>query len=135
VYAKAPFGGPEQTLSDLGRYTHRVAISNPRLLDVPEDQIRFTWRNRQQGDRSEVAPLDAHTFIQRFLSHILPSGFVRIRPVAGEPLPSLYLALMPPGVGTSGPATSARAKERGPVDAAVDRDRHHALAGVGSPAS
>lgn len=79
VYAKAPFGGPEQTLSYLGRYTHRVAISNHRLLDMQGDQIRFTFRNRQQGDRMETAQLDAHTFIKRFLRHVLPSGFVRVR--------------------------------------------------------
>ena len=79
VYAKAPFGGPQQTLRYLGRYTHRVAISNHRLLDIQGDQIRFTFRNRQQGDRSDVLQLDAHTFIKRFLSHVLPSGFVRIR--------------------------------------------------------
>jgi Putative transposase/Transposase zinc-binding domain len=79
VYAKAPFGSPEQTLSYLGRYTHRVAISNHRLLDLQGDQIRFTWRNRQRGDRSEIAQLHAHAFIKRFLMHVLPSGFVRIR--------------------------------------------------------
>jgi hypothetical protein len=73
------FGGPEQTLSYLGRYTHRVAMSNHRLLDLQGDQIRFTWRNRQHGDRSEIAQLHAHTFIKRFLMHVLPSGFVRIR--------------------------------------------------------
>jgi hypothetical protein len=79
VYAKPPFGGPEQTLSYLGRYTHRVAISNHRLLDMRGDQIRFTFRNRQQGDRLEVAQLEAHTWIERFLRHVLPSGFVRVR--------------------------------------------------------
>lgn len=79
VYAKPPFGGPEPTLSYLGRYTHRVAISNYRLLDLQGDQVRFTFRNRQQGDRVEVAQLEAHTFIQRFLLHVLPSGFMRIR--------------------------------------------------------
>jgi hypothetical protein len=79
VYAKPPFGGPEQTLSYLGRYTHRVAISNHRLLDLQGDQIRFTFRNRKHGDRSEIAQLHAHTFIERFLMHVLPSGFVRIR--------------------------------------------------------
>jgi len=79
VDAKAPFGGPEPTLSYLGRYTQRVAISNHRLLDIQGDQIRFTFRNRQQGDRSDIAQLDAHTFIKRFLRHILPSGFVRVR--------------------------------------------------------
>jgi hypothetical protein len=87
VYAKPPFGGPEQkvsstpnmTLSYLGRYTHRVAIANHRLLDLQEDQIRFTFRNRQKGDRVEIAQLEAHAFIKRFLLHILPSGFVRVR--------------------------------------------------------
>jgi hypothetical protein len=79
VYAKPPFGGPEQTLSYLGRYTHRVAISNHRLLDMKGDRVRFTFRNRQHGDRLEVAQLEAHTFIQRFLRHVLPSSFIRIR--------------------------------------------------------
>ncbi len=79
VYAKPPFGGPEQTLQYLGRYTHRVAISNHRLIDVQGDQVRFTFRNRQQGDRLEVAQLEADTWIERFLRHVLPSGFVRIR--------------------------------------------------------
>jgi hypothetical protein len=66
-------------LSYLGRYTHRVAISNHRLLDLQGDQIRFTFRNRRQGDRVQVAQLQAHTFIKRFLLHILPAGFMRIR--------------------------------------------------------
>jgi hypothetical protein len=79
VYAKPPFGGPEQTLSYLGRYTHRVAISNHRLLDMQGDQVRFTFRNRQKGDRLEVAQLEAHVWIKRFLLHVLPSGFVRVR--------------------------------------------------------
>jgi Putative transposase len=70
VYAKPPCGGPEQTLSYLGRYTHRVAIANHRLLDLQAEQIRVTFRNRQQGDRLEVAQLEAHTFIQRFLMHV-----------------------------------------------------------------
>jgi hypothetical protein len=77
VYAKPPFGGPEQTLSYLGRYTHRVAISNHRLLDMQGDQVRFTFRNRQQGDRLEVEQLEAHTFIKRFLLHVLPAGFMQ----------------------------------------------------------
>jgi hypothetical protein len=79
VYAKPPFGGPEQTLRYLGRYTHRVAISNHRLLDIEGDWVRFTFRNRRQGDRVELAQLEAHTFIKRFLMHVLPSGFMRIR--------------------------------------------------------
>jgi len=79
VYAKAPFGSAERTLDYLGRYTHRVAISNHRLLDMQGDRVRFTFRNRQHGDRLEIEELHAHTFIQRFLMHVLPSGFVRIR--------------------------------------------------------
>jgi hypothetical protein len=79
VYAKAPFDSAQRTLDYLGRYTHRVAISNHRLIDMQGDQIRFTFRNRQQGDRLEIEPLHVHTFIQRFLMHVLPSGFVRIR--------------------------------------------------------
>jgi hypothetical protein len=79
VYAKPPFGGPEHTLRYLGRYTHRVAISNHRLLAMQGDHVRFTFRNRGQGDRVEVAQLEAHTFIKRFLRHVLPSGFVRVR--------------------------------------------------------
>lgn len=79
VYAKPPFGGPEQTLSYLGRYTHRVAMSNHRLLGIDGDQIRFTFRNHRQGDRVEATQLEAHTFIKRFLMHVLPSGFMRIR--------------------------------------------------------
>lgn len=79
VYAKPPFGPPGQTLSYLGRYTHRVAISNHRLLDLQGDQIRFAFRNRRQGDSVQVAQLHAHAFIKRFLLHILPSGFMRIR--------------------------------------------------------
>jgi hypothetical protein len=77
VYAKAPFGSAERTLNYLGRYTHRVAISNHRLLDMQGDQIRFTFRNHQQGDCSEIEQLHAHTFIQQFLMHVLPSGFMQ----------------------------------------------------------
>jgi hypothetical protein len=79
VYAKASFGSAERTLDYLGRYTHRVAISNHHLLDMQGDQVRFTFRNRQQGDRLEIEQLHAHTFIKRFLMPVLPSGFVRIR--------------------------------------------------------
>jgi hypothetical protein len=70
-------------LNDLGRYTHRVAISTYRLLDLQGDQVRFTFRNRQQGDRLEVAQLEAHTFIQRFLLHVVPSGFMQFPRLCG----------------------------------------------------
>ena len=80
VYSKRPFGGPEKVLDYLGRYTHRVAISNHRLLDVSEAKVTFKWRNyRSRGNRERTMTLDAHEFIRRFLLHTLPLGFVRIR--------------------------------------------------------
>ncbi len=79
VYTKAPFNGPQQTLHYLGRYTHRVAISNHCLVKLSNGRVHFTYRNRKQGDRTQMTQLDAHVFIQRLLWHILPLGFVRIR--------------------------------------------------------
>jgi hypothetical protein len=79
VYAKRPFKGPQQVLEYIGRYTHRVAISNHRIVEVRDGQVRFTYRNRKQGDRLQTMALAAHTFIQRFLWHLLPTGFVRLR--------------------------------------------------------
>jgi len=79
VYAKAPFAGPAQVVDYIGRYTHRVAITNTRLLDVHDGQICFTYRNRRAGDRLEQMTVDAHTFLRRFLLHVLPTGFVRLR--------------------------------------------------------
>jgi hypothetical protein len=79
VYAKRPFNGPEQVIDYIGRYTHRVAISNHRIVEVRDGQVRFTYRNRKKGDQLETLELTAHAFIQRFLFHFLPSGFVRIR--------------------------------------------------------
>jgi predicted Zn-ribbon and HTH transcriptional regulator len=79
VYAKRPFKGPEHVIEYIGRYTHRVAIANHRIVDVRDGQVRFTYRNRQKGDQLQTLELSAHAFIQRFLLHILPLGFVRIR--------------------------------------------------------
>jgi hypothetical protein len=79
VYAKAPFGGPEQVLDYVGRYTHRVAISNNRLLDIDNDQIRFRWKDYRHGDQVKTMTLTSEEFIRRFLLHVLPSGFRRIR--------------------------------------------------------
>jgi hypothetical protein len=79
VYAKRPFQGPEPVIEYLGRYTHRVAIANHRLGDIRAGQVRFTSRNRHQGEQLQTLTLLAHAFIQRFLLHILPTGFVRIR--------------------------------------------------------
>ena len=79
VYAKRPFGGPEQVLSYLGRYTHRVAISNNRLLDIDNGKVTFSWKDYRGHDRQKIMTLDADEFIRRFLLHVLPDGFQRIR--------------------------------------------------------
>jgi hypothetical protein len=79
VYAKPPFGGPEQVLRYLARYTHRVAISNGRLLGLEEGHVRFRWRDSQHDNQIKEASVDAVEFIRRFLLHVLPSGFVKIR--------------------------------------------------------
>jgi hypothetical protein len=79
VYCKPPFAGPEKLLDYLGRYTHRVAISNNRLLSAEGGHVRFHWRDRADSDRRKIAVLPAGEFIQRFLQHVLPDGFMRIR--------------------------------------------------------
>lgn len=79
VYAKQPFGGPQQVLDYLGRYTHRVAISNNRLLRSEHDQVRFRYKDYAHGNRRKVLTLEATEFIRRFLLHVLPRGFMRIR--------------------------------------------------------
>jgi hypothetical protein len=79
VFAKAPFGGPEQVLKYLARYTHRVAISNRRLLSMENGRVTFEWKNYAAGNQTQAMTLDAGEFIRRFLLHVLPRGFVRIR--------------------------------------------------------
>ena len=79
VYAKPPFGGPGQVLRYLARYTHRVAIANGRLLSLEEGRVRFRWRDSQDNNQIKEMSLDAVEFIRRFLLHVLPGGFVKIR--------------------------------------------------------
>jgi Putative transposase/Transposase zinc-binding domain len=79
VYSKPPFGGPEHVLKYLARYTHRVAISNGRLISVENGQVRFRWRDSRHNNRSSTMALDGEEFIRRFLLHVLPTGFVKIR--------------------------------------------------------
>ena len=79
VYAKPPFGGPERVLAYLARYTHRTAISNSRLVDITDAQVAFRYKNYRRGGRSGVIRLGAHEFLRRFLLHVLPDGFHRIR--------------------------------------------------------
>jgi len=79
VYAKPPFGGPERVLRYLARYTHRVAISNSRLLALDDGQVTFRYRDRRGGDRQRTMRLPAVEFLRRFLLHLLPKGFPKIR--------------------------------------------------------
>jgi hypothetical protein len=79
VYAKRPFAGPQQVLDYVGRYTHRVAISNNRLLDIENDRVRFHWKDYRHGDKVKTMTLSADEFIRRFLLHVLPNRFQRIR--------------------------------------------------------
>jgi len=79
VYAKPPFGGPDKVLDYLGRYTHRVAISNNRILNVENGGVTFAFHDRADGNKCKILTLPAEEFIRRFLLHSLPSAFVRIR--------------------------------------------------------
>jgi hypothetical protein len=78
-HVKPPFGGPEQVLRYLARYTHRVAISNGRLLGLEQGRVRFRWRDSKDHNQIKEMSLDAVEFIRRFLLHVLPGGFVKIR--------------------------------------------------------
>jgi hypothetical protein len=79
VYAKPPFGGPAHVLHYLARYTHRVAISNHRILHVGDDQVTFRWKDYRHGSQPRTMTVSAEEFLRRFLLHVLPKGFVRIR--------------------------------------------------------
>jgi len=79
VYAKPPFGGPQHVLEYLGRYTHRVAISNNRLIDFADGKVSFNWKDYRHDSRKKVMCLEVQEFIRRFLLHVLPNGFQRIR--------------------------------------------------------
>lgn len=79
VYAKPPFGGPEQVQAYLSRYAHRVAITNSHLVSMADDELTFRWRNCRHGRRPRRMTLEAGEFIQRFLLHTVPDGLHRIR--------------------------------------------------------
>src|SRR3989449_5379052 len=79
VYSKPPFGGPEYVLQYLGRYTHRVAISNHRLVSLADGQVTFRWRDSAHNNEQKLMTLSLDEFLRRFLLHLLPKGFVRIR--------------------------------------------------------
>jgi hypothetical protein len=79
VYAKQPFAGPEQVLEYLGRYTHRVAISNNRIQSIDNGKVTFTYKDRKENNKVKQMTLSAQEFIRRFLLHVLPKGFMKIR--------------------------------------------------------
>ena len=79
VYVKRPFAGPEQVLQYLGRYTHRIALTNNRLLSLDDRTVRFRYKDYAAGNRRKVMSLEAQEFIRRYLLHVLPKGFMRIR--------------------------------------------------------
>jgi hypothetical protein len=79
VYAKKPFGGPEQVLKYLARYTHRIAISNTRLVAMDDQTVSFRWKDYAHGSQPKVMTLEGSEFLRRFLMHVVPTGFMRIR--------------------------------------------------------
>jgi len=95
VYAKRPFGGPEHVLRYLGSYTHRVAISNHRLVSFADEKVTFRWRDSAHKNKKRLMTLPVEEFLRRFLLHLLPKGFVRIRhfgflhPAAHRPVADL----------------------------------------------
>ncbi len=123
VYAKRPFGGPEQVLDYLARYSHRVAIANSRLVTLADGRISFLWKDYRHPAKRKVMTLDADEFIRRFLLHVLPDGFHRIRHYG-------YLAN---GVRVAKLAHCRRllaAPEPAPPSRAADyRERYHQLTG------
>ena len=134
VYAKPAFGGASAVLRYLGRYTHRVAISNHRLLAFDGEHVTFPWKDYAHGDQRRTMTLTAMEFLRRFVQHILPRGFVRIRqsgflantcraaawPSRGRCLATPVAAA--PATDTPAPATTDhRPAPRGPVRAAAPR--------------
>ena len=110
VYAKRPFAGPEQVLDYVGRYTHRVAISNNRLLDIEADQVSFRYKDYRDHSQQKTMTLSAEEFIRRFLLHVLPHGFHRIRYYGflGNRNRQEKLDPMPPTTGHGASANASR---------------------------
>ena len=124
VYAKPPFGGAQQVLAYLGRYTHRVAISNNRLIDFKDGQISFHWKDYRHAARVKTMRLTGEEFVRRFLLHVLPPAFHRIRHfgLLGNRCRQAKLAQCRHLLGAPAPQ---------PVEPAADyRDRYQRLTGV-----
>jgi hypothetical protein len=79
VYAQPPFGGPAQVLKYLARYTHRLAISNQRLLSLADGRVSFRYKDYADGQRHQTLTLSAGEFLRRLVHHVLPKGFVKVR--------------------------------------------------------
>jgi hypothetical protein len=121
VYVKRPFGGAEHALQYLGRYTHRVAISNHRLVALADGRVTFRWRDSAHKNKKRLMKLDVHEFLRRFLLHVLPPGFVRIRYFGlfahrrrGTLLPLCRRLLAPADQPTESPQPTPRASWRCP---------------------
>ena len=126
VYAKKPFGGPAQVLAYLGRYTHRVAIANSRLVAAGDDHVAFTWKDYRQNGATKIMKLKPSEFIRRFLLHALPDGFHRIRHFGlmanGHRTAKLALcrSLLMDGDGRSAPKSAAPSPDHASSKAAAD---------------
>jgi hypothetical protein len=126
VHAKKPFGGPAQVLAYLGRYTHRVAIANSRLVTAGDDHVAFTWKDYRQNGATKIMKLKPSEFIRRFLLHALPDGFHRIRHFGfmanGHRTAKLALcrSLLMDGDGRSAPKSAAPSPDHPSSKAAAD---------------
>ena len=111
VYSKEPFGGPRQVLSYLGRYTHRVAISNHRIQSLVDGKVAFSWRDYSDGNQAKTMTLEACEFLRRFLMHVLPRGFQRLRyyGILGNRYRDANLARCRSLLGVDGPASESAA--------------------------
>jgi hypothetical protein len=139
AYAKAPFAGPEQVLDYVGRYTHRVAISNNRILDIENGEVTFRWKDYRDGSAQKTMILETHEFIRRFLLHVLPPGLQRIRyyGLLGNRHRAQHLARCRELLGMNPSTPTPTPTETAPMETAVSRaqtsdyrDRHEALTGV-----
>lgn len=131
VYAKPPFGGPEQVLKYLARYTHRVAISNHRLVSMDDETVSFRWKDYADGNAPKVMTVDGVEFVRRFLQHVLPTGFVRIRHFGflANRCRDEKLARCRELLGTRPPALAAEPRDEPSIET-ITTDR----AGAGDPA-
>ena len=128
VYAKKPFGSPVHVLDYLGRYTHRVALSNDRILSAHNGEVTFSYRDRKDQNRKKTMTLDAHEFIRRFLLHVIPKGFVRVRHFGFLANRSKSLLVKVP----STPRPQSRSAQAPPkissrADAPTHRHRYHSM--------